>query len=188
MISAAEISERLCGVRESVGEAAGRSGRLLDAVKLVLASKTQPAEAITAAYAAGARDFGENYVQEAVAKRALIGQRPGLTWHMIGHLQTNKARVAAATFALIHTLDSAHLARALARFHQEAPLVPGPSQALPAVLIEVNLAGEGSKAGVRPAAAEALIVSVREMVAVNGLMTIPPRSPKPEAGRRWFAA
>jgi pyridoxal phosphate enzyme (YggS family) len=178
MIDTSEIAARLREVRDRIAVAATRSGRKAEAVRLVLASKTQPPEALAAAYDAGARDFGENYVQEAVAKRGALGERSGLRWHLIGNLQTNKARVAVATFDLIHTLDRASLANALHRIRQSPPLP---------VLIEVNIGGEPSKAGVAPAAAEALINEVRDRVAIEGLMTVPPASANPVAARRWFA-
>src|SRR5207244_6270649 len=123
-------------VRQRLIDALSRTGRPVGACHLVLASKTQPAEAIAAAYRSGARDFGENYVQEAVAKRAALGEVPGITWHLIGHLQTNKVRAAIDNFDLIQTLDSARLAAALHRL-RPARLVR--------TLIEVNLGGEASK-------------------------------------------
>src|ERR1700733_7991851 len=115
MTDTSEIAARLREVRDRITEAATRSGHKAEAVRLVLASKTQPPEAIAAAYAAGARDFGENYVQEAIAKRAVLGDLAGARWHLIGHLQSNKARAAAEHFDLVHTLDSVRLASALAR-------------------------------------------------------------------------
>ncbi|MBF6560001.1 MAG: YggS family pyridoxal phosphate-dependent enzyme [Candidatus Binataceae bacterium] len=172
-----EIAGRLGAVRATIAAACARSGRAGDAVTLVLASKTQPAAAIAAAYAAGAREFGENYVQEAIAKRAATAHLGGLRWHLIGHLQSNKARAAVASFALIHTLDSERLAVAIARVR------PAPPQE---VLIEVNMGGEASKHGVRPAAAERLIAAVRDRVAVRGLMTIPPPEAAAASARRWF--
>jgi len=178
MNEASEIAARLREVRDRIAEAATRSGRKAEAVRLILASKTQPPDALAAAYDAGARDFGENYVQEGVAKRSALGERSALRWHLIGNLQTNKVRVAVATFDLIHTLDRASLAAALHRIRQTPPIP---------VLIQVNIGGEASKAGVAPAAAEALIDEVRDRVAIEGLMTVPPASPDPTAARRWFA-
>jgi PLP dependent protein len=173
-----EIAARLNKVRERMAVAAEVAGRDAATVQLVLASKTQPPAAITAAYDAGVRDFGENYVQEAVAKRIELGDRPGLRWHLIGNLQSNKVRVAAATFALIHTLDRAALASALHRSREEPPFP---------VLIQVNIGGEMSKAGVAPDNAEPLINEVRKLVAVQGLMTVPPPSSNATIARRWFA-
>jgi pyridoxal phosphate enzyme (YggS family) len=173
-----QIAAHLNRVRERIAVAAEGVGRDAGAVRLVLASKTQPSAAIVAAYDAGARDFGENYVQEAVAKRIELGDRPGLRWHLIGNLQSNKVRVAAATFELIHTLDRAGLAAALHRSREEPPFP---------VLIQVNIGGEVSKAGIVPKDAEVLINEAREMVAVQGLMTVPPPSSNAAIARRWFA-
>jgi pyridoxal phosphate enzyme (YggS family) len=173
-----EIAARLGEVRERIVRACDRAHRAASSVCLVLASKTQPAEAVAAAYAAGACDFGENYVQEAIAKRAALANLRDARWHLIGHLQSNKARVAAEHFTLVHTLDSLRLANALARARPGHPMP---------VLIEVNLGGEPSKSGVSPDAVAPLLESVRAMVEVRGLMTIPPPAANPATARRWFA-
>jgi hypothetical protein len=177
MLAEDEIAMRLAGVRGRIGAAAARARRDPASIRLVLASKTQPPEAIMAAYHAGARDFGENYVQEAVAKRAALHAIGDIRWHLIGHLQTNKARIAIATFDFIQTLDNQRLAAALCRL---CPTPPVP------VLIEVNLAAEASKNGVAPAGVEELIEAVRDKVAVAGLMTIPPTADNAEAARPYF--
>src|SRR5690242_21828769 len=114
MLNTREIADRLQEVRGRIAAATRQASRAPDSVRLVLASKTQPPEAVAAAYAAGAREFGENYVQEAAVKRSTFGQ-PDLRWHLIGHLQTNKARIAVETFDLIQTLDNQRLATALFR-------------------------------------------------------------------------
>jgi pyridoxal phosphate enzyme (YggS family) len=176
MLTAREISDRLAQVQDRIADAVKLAGREAKSVRLVLASKTQPPEAVAAAYAAGAREFGENYVQEAAAKRSALDQR-GLRWHLIGHLQTNKARIAVEIFDLIQTLDNQRLAAALFRL-RPSPLMP--------VLVEINLAGEASKSGIEPKHAEALINSMREQVDVQGLMAIPPATPKAEAVRPFF--
>ena len=173
-----DIATRLDAVRERIARACARVHREASSVCLVLASKTRAPEAIAAAYAAGARDFGENYVQEAIAKRAALTHLLGVRWHMIGHLQSNKARAAVENFALVHTLDGVRLANALARA-RPAPPMP--------VLVEVNLGGETSKSGVSPGAVARLIESVRAIVEVRGLMTIPPPAANPAAARHWFA-
>jgi PLP dependent protein len=178
MLNAAEIVTRYGVVRERIAAAAARARRDAASVRLVLASKSQPPDAIRAAYSAGARDFGENYVQEAAAKRDALADLADLHWHLIGHLQTNKARAAAAMFELIHSLDSERLARALAR-HSGAPRVR--------VLVEVNLAGEATKSGVAPHEVERLVASAREHVDVAGLMTIPPPGNTPADARPYFA-
>src|ERR1700730_18219086 len=99
MLTAREIGDRLQQVRARIADAVRLAGRQSESVRLVLGSKTQPPAAIAAAFTAGARDFGENYVQEAISKRSALGQRD-LRWHLIGHLQTNKARAAVETFNL----------------------------------------------------------------------------------------
>ncbi len=177
MLTADEIRARLRAVRDRIDAAARRAGRAPESIRLVLASKTQPPEAIRAAYDAGAREFGENYVQEAVAKRDALGNLADLRWHLIGHLQSNKVKLAAAAFAMIQTLDSETLAAALARAHKVPPLP---------VLIEINLGGEASKHGVAPEAATRLIDAARSLVDVRGLMAIPPPGETAEDSRRWF--
>jgi pyridoxal phosphate enzyme (YggS family) len=179
MLTRNEIAARLTSVRERIERAARRAERDPAAVRLVLASKTQPPAAIRAAYAGGAREFGENYVQEALAKQDALADLRDLRWHLIGHLQTNKARDAAGRFILIHSLDSARLAAALGHA-RPAPRV--------AALIEVNAAGETSKSGIAGAEVERLIEQVRTTVEVLGLMTIPPPAPDPERSRVHFAA
>jgi len=176
MLTAREIGDRLEQVRGRITDAVRLAGRESESVRLVLASKTQPPAAIAAAFTAGARDFGENYVQEALSKCSALGQRD-LRWHLIGHLQTNKARAAVETFTLIQTLDNQRLAAALFRLHPSPPMP---------VLVEINLAGETSKSGIEPQSAEALINAVRDQVDVQGLMTIPPVTAAPEAARRFF--
>jgi pyridoxal phosphate enzyme (YggS family) len=179
MLTHDEIAARLTVVRERIARAARRAGRDTATVSLVLASKTQPPDAIRAAHAAGAREFGENYVREAAAKQDALADLSGLRWHLIGHLQTNKARDAANRFTLIHSLDSARLASALGRA-RPAPRVP--------VLIEVNAEGEASKSGVAATEVERLIETARAAVEILGLMTIPPPAPDPERSRSHFAA
>ncbi len=178
MSSRYEIAERLEIVCARIGAAAHRAHRDASSIRLVLASKTQPSEAIRAAARAGARDFGENYVQEAIAKRAELADLSEIRWHLIGHLQTNKARTAASAFALIHSVDSVRLADALARA-QPSPRVHA--------LIEVNLGAEASKTGVAPDAVAAILDTARNKLEIEGLMTIPPPAASAEASRPWFA-
>jgi|SRR5208282_4303666 len=173
-----EIEERLQIVRARIGAAAHRAHRDPASIRLVLASKTQPSEAIRAASRAGARDFGENYVQEAIAKRAELADLIEIRWHLIGHLQTNKAKMAASTFALIHSVDSVRLAEALARA-QPSPRVRA--------LIEVNLGAEASKSGAAPDGVAAILDAARGKIEVEGLMTIPPPAAGAEAARPYFA-
>ena len=177
MVPAREIAERLADVQARVSSAERRGGREPGAVTLVLASKTQLADAIVAAYEAGARDFGENYVQEALAKQETLRQLRDLRWHLIGHLQTNKARLAANAFQLIHSVDSVRAADALARA-RSAPRVRA--------LIEVNLGGEATKTGASRGIVETIINDARDKIDIAGFMTIPPAD-APEMTRRFFA-
>src|SRR3984885_2692366 len=160
-----EIRERFTIVQARVGAAAYKAGRDASSIRLVLASKTQPSEAIRAAANAGARDFGENYVQEAIAKRAELSDLTEIRWHLIGHLQTNKVKTAAGAFALIHNVDSVRLADPLA-----------PAQPSPRVhaLIEGNLRGEGGKTGAAREGFAAILDAARDKLEIDGLMTIPP--------------
>ena len=173
-----EIRERFTIVQARVGAAAYKAGRDASSIRLVLASKTQPSEAIRAAADAGARDFGENYVQEAIAKRAELSDLTDIRWHLIGHLQTNKVKVAASAFTLIHSVDSVRLAESLARA-QPSPRVHA--------LIEVNLGGEASKTGVAPNGVAAILDAARDKLEIDGLMTIPPPAAGAQAARPYFA-
>ncbi len=186
------VAERLARVRERIAMAAARAGRSPDAITLVAVTKTHPPALIAEALAAGATDLGENRVQEAAAKiPALAGDRAP-RWHLIGHLQRNKARLAAELFDLIHSVDSLRLAEALARH-------VAPGRRLP-VLLQVNVSGEATKEGFdlagglanRPAL-DALLPEVEAILAlpsleVRGLMTIAPISASPEDARPTFAA
>jgi pyridoxal phosphate enzyme (YggS family) len=178
MLEHEEIASRLREVRDRIANAAQRSSRVTDSIRLVLASKTQPIDAIRAAYDAGARDFGENYVQEAVSKRGPLRDLNDVTWHLIGHLQTNKSKVAANTFDIIQTLDSIRLADALAGLSVSPPI---------RVLIEVNLGAEASKSGIAIGDAEKLVESARDKLEIAGLMTIAPHSESLDDARRYFA-
>ena len=171
------IEERLMIVRARIGAAAYKAKRDPASIRLVLATKTQPCDTIRAAWDAGARDFGENYVQEAIAKRAELADLADIRWHLIGHLQTNKAKTAASAFALIHSVDSVRLAEALARAQ--------PSTRVHA-LIEVNLGAEASKSGVAPDGVAAILDAARGKIEIDGLMTIPPPAASAEAARPYF--
>lgn len=174
-----DIAENCKRVMDAIAEAAERSGRDPRGVRLLAATKTQPVEAVRAAVEAGVSLLGENYVQEAQAKKDLVGGHA--EWHLIGHLQRNKARAAVGLFALIQSLDNARLARILDREAQEQKRDVG-------VLVEVNLGGEASKTGV---AEEGLVPLLREVsglsrVRVRGLMVVPPLAADPEASRPYF--
>jgi pyridoxal phosphate enzyme (YggS family) len=178
MMTESEIIERLAGINERISGAARRCSRERDSIRLVLASKTQPADAIRAAYRAGAREFGENYVQEAIGKQDELADLTGIRWHLIGHLQTNKARQASARFEMIHSVASVRLAQALHRARPQPPV---------RVLLEINVGAEASKNGIAPEEAEPLLAQVRDTVEVAGLMTIPPPGSTPEHSRPYFS-
>jgi pyridoxal phosphate enzyme (YggS family) len=165
-------------VRDRISAAAARAGRDTGTVRLVLASKLQSADALRAAYDAGARDFGENYVQEGMQKREALSDLDGVRWHLIGHLQSNKVRQAVRVFDTIQTLDSERLALSIAR-EQKEPAMP--------VLIEINIGGEQSKSGIAPELVEPLLERVRAKVKVSGLMTVPPLSAEGEEARPFFS-
>ena len=148
--------------------------RIPAGVTLVAVSKTQPAAAIREAYAAGQRDFGENYAQEWRAKADALADLPDLVWHFVGSLQTNKARILAGRAAWIHTVDRQELAREISKRWAARGAVAK-------VLLEVNVAGEPQKAGCSPAEAERLAAAVAAMPAIElrGLMCIPPAEADP---------
>jgi pyridoxal phosphate enzyme (YggS family) len=177
---AASIPENIARVEERIADACRRSGRRREDVRLVAISKTHPPELIRAAFAAGLRDFGENRVQEAMSKRPALADL-GVTWHLVGHLQSNKARVARDIFHWVHSLDSLRLAQKLAQ-----SAVPG-NPRLP-VLIEVNLGEESSKAGVRASEVAALAeqIAPSDTLELRGLMVIPPFFENPEDVRPYF--
>jgi PLP dependent protein len=164
------VAERLAQVQTRIEDAALQAGRPAGGVKLIAVSKTKPPEAIREAYAAGQRAFGENYAQELAAKAEALADLVDIEWHFIGHLQTNKAKIAARSAHVVHTVDCAALARELgkrAAKERASPL---------AVLIEVNVSGETQKAGATPSEVEEVIASVRAepSLALRGLMTMPP--------------
>ena len=170
------ISENLSSVKARIADACARAGRAPTDVTLIAVSKRQPDERLMAAYEAGQRDFGENYVQELVRKRELLPS--DARWHLIGHLQTNKARFAVGSH-LIHTVDSERVARALQKAASAADVVQD-------VLVEVNLAGEESKAGIMPLDVPGLVERVESHghLRLKGLMCIPPV----DEGRKYFSA
>jgi pyridoxal phosphate enzyme (YggS family) len=173
------VGDRAARVLDRIARAAARSGRSPGSVRLVAVSKTHPAERVAEAYEAGLRVFGENYVQEAEEK---VRAFPGAEWHLIGKLQANKARKAVSLFGWIQTVDSPRLLSEISRRCVEA------GKTLP-VLIEVNLAGEGSKAGIPPEELPALLSDAAGLpgVRVRGLMAIPPMTEDPEESRPYFA-
>jgi PLP dependent protein len=168
-------------VRERIARAAQRAGRRAEEITLVAVSKTFPAEAIRAAYDAGVRHFGENRVQEFESKKGkLDGLSDHVTWHLIGHLQSNKARRAADLFDRIDSIDGIALATKLDSAADQARRLP--------ILIEINLAGEKSKSGVGENHLGSMARDLTRLhnLELRGLMTIPPFSDDPERARLYF--
>jgi hypothetical protein len=174
-----DIAENLERVREQIAEAAAKAGRAGNEIELVAIAKTHPAEKVREAVEAGHALFGESRVQEA---RAKIPELPSnLRWHFVGHLQKNKIRHALALFELFHSVDSLALAQEINRIAAEAGMHPR-------VLLEVNVAGEGSKFGFKT---EILRTEMESLLAlprlsVEGLMCIPPLAEEAEASRKFF--
>ena len=177
------IASAVAAVRERIRRAAARAGRSADDITLIAVSKTHPPDAVRAAFEAGVAHFGENKVQEALPKiEALAALRAqGLRWHLVGHLQSNKANRAATSFDCIHSVDSAGLAARLDRAAAEAGVtVP--------VLVQVELAGEETKSGLSESAVLPALEATRSLrhVKVTGLMTLPPYSDDAEQVRPYF--
>jgi hypothetical protein len=176
-----QINQNLKEIKGRLTATALEAGRDPAEVQLVAVTKTVKLDRLQEAVAAGHTLFGENYVQEAKAKIASLG--PGLTWHFIGHLQSNKAKPAAELFDLIHSVDRLRLAKAL----EQAAARLGKVQN---ILLQVNLAGEASKSGTAPEDTENLLVEISKMphLRVLGLMTMPPWFSDPEKVRPYFRA
>jgi PLP dependent protein len=174
------LSENLAHVRARIAEAATRAGRSPDEITLVAVSKTKPLELIQQAYTLGARNFGENRVQEAQTKIAAF-QPQGLCWHMIGHIQTNKASKVVSLFNYVQSVDSLHLAQALSQHASQQ------GKRL-SILLEVNVAGEASKTGVPLTEARTVAQQIVSLpgLSVEGLMTVAPLVQNPEEVRSVF--
>ena len=175
-----EIARNLKAVQQRIAETCIRCGRDPGAVRLVSVTKTMSAETVRLAIQAGAVIFGENYIQEAREKCGALSQYP-VSWHFIGHLQTNKAKYAVKLFDLIHTVDSLRLATELDREARKIGKVQK-------ILIQVNIGKEPSKSGIDAESAEALIRSISAFpnLSVQGLMVIPPFFDEPERVRPYF--
>lgn len=171
------LAERLAAVRARIERAAERSRRDPARILLLAVTKIFPAAAIQEAYALGLREFGENYVQEFEGKAPLAGPLPGARFHLIGHLQSNKAAKAAELFQVVQTVDSAKLAR---RLNDAGGALD--------VMLEVKLSEEETKHGIDPVGVPALIEAVRGCpnLRLLGLMTMPPWSEDPQAPRGYF--
>lgn len=171
------LKERLDRIEERIHAAADRAGRKRSGITLVAVTKKFPAEIVCEAYGLGLRVFGENYVQEFESKRPALGSLADAQFHLIGHLQSNKARVAADLFQVVETVDSGKLARRLDAMGK--PLE---------VMIEVKLSGEESKTGAAPEELPELIEGIRACPHLNltGLMTMPPWNEDQEVTRPYF--
>ncbi len=174
-----KIAENLEHVRAQIADAAEKKGRSSDDIELVAISKTHDAEKVHKAYEAGQILFGESRVQEARAKIPLLPS--GLRWHFVGHLQKNKIRHALPLFELFHSVDSLALAQEMNRIANE-------DGTHPRVLLEVNVAGEGSKFGFKPETvrAEMELLLALPRLSIEGLMIIPPVAEEAEASRKYF--
>jgi len=177
------IAENIARVRERISRAAARVKRNPDSITLMAVSKTVDSERIHQAYAAGLRVFGENRVQEFTEKAASLEDLAGVEWHLIGHLQSNKAKKAAEIFTAIDSVDSLRLAEKL---NQSAALM---GKTMP-VLIEIKVGEEESKSGIPPSSPELeeLLSAAPKLsnLEIRGLMTVPPFSEDPEGSRMYF--
>ena len=177
------IAANISAIRERIAAAAQRTGRSPDHIALMAVSKTQPPEQIREAYDAGLRVFGENRVQEFAAKVEALRDLRGAEWHMIGHLQTNKAAKTAELFRAVDSVDSRKLAEKL---DAAARALGGRLD----VLIEINVGGEAAKSGVAPDSRdlEELLIAASRLDALvfRGLMTVPPFTDDPEGARPYF--
>lgn len=179
-LSAEQLAENIAAVRTHIAEAARKAGRDSQEITLVAVSKTKPIELVEVAYNLGVTDFGENRVQEALPKIEHF-HPPALRWHLIGHLQSNKAGKVVEPFALVHSVDSLHLAQVLNHHAQEN------GKRLP-ILLQVNVAGEASKEGMAPDETPELAGQIAALPAlqIEGLMTIAPLVSDPEEVRPVF--
>ena len=170
---------RLEAVRERIAQAASRAGRQAESVTLIGVSKTQPAARVQEAVAAGLLELGENRVQEARDKIPAVG--PGPRWHLVGHLQGNKAGQAARLFDAVHSIDSVDL---LGRLDRAAAAAGRRLTGF----VQVALAGEAQKSGVAPEGLDAVLDAAEgcEGIEVRGLMLLPPLDEDPERSRPWF--
>ena len=176
-----DLRDRFADVHERIASAARACGRPAEDITLVAITKTHPVETLQAAIEAGATDIGENRVQEAEQKIVELG-RDAARWHLVGHLQTNKARRAIQLFDLIHSVDSAALAQRLDRLCGEEE-----KHSLD-ILVQIDLGGETTKSGIAPADLPALLSTLQQCprLQLRGLMTLPPFFKNPDCGRPFF--
>ena len=176
------ISRNLESVRERIARAAAKSGRKPEMIRLVAVTKTVGIQEAQALFELGAQDLGENRMQEALRKQEALAPL-GIRWHMIGHLQTNKAKKAARNFHLIHSVDSRRLAAALSQAAERADTTTS-------VLVQVNASGEDTKGGFSPDGLDQALEQITALkhLAVRGLMTMAPFVADPEQTRPVFKA
>ncbi len=181
------IREKYLSTLDRIATAARKSGRDPNEIRLVVVTKSQPLEIVQAAIEAGAHILGENYPEEGVTKIQSLASQTGVEWHMIGHVQSRKARLVAEHFALLHSLDSLKLAQRLDRFAAES------NRILP-VLLEFNVGGEESKSGWNASDEstwDSLLPELANLLdlphlQIRGLMAMPPLGDDPEDSRRFF--
>lgn len=174
------LAENLHSVRARLARAAAQCGRSVESITLLAVGKSQPAAVLGAVADLGERDFGENYLQEALPKlRALSSRR--LTWHFIGQLQANKTRAVAENFDWVHTVDRLRIAE---RLSAQRPFHAPPLR----VCIQVRIGGETSKGGIAPHEAAALVAAVRDLprLELRGLMCVPPPESDHQRQRAWL--
>lgn len=176
------VAARLAAVNARIARAVESARRPPGSVRLLAVSKTKPEADVRVAYAAGQRDFGENYVQELVDKAAALVDLEGIRWHMIGHLQRNKVRHVVKLVSAVHTVDSVRLAEELGK--RAADSGRGPLT----TLVEVNVGGEAQKSGCGPDELGPVLAAVERApgLALSGLMTVPPHTDDPAGARPFF--
>lgn len=176
-----DLKNRLERVKERIKATADACHRSAASIRLVAVSKTVPAEIVKEAITAGVTDLGENYIQEAREKINTLAMYP-VTWHYIGHLQSNKAKYAVRMFDLIHSVDSLKLAKELDKYAKK-------NDKIQSILLQINVAKEDSKSGVYVEKTLQLLkdISILENISVKGLMTMPPYFNAPERVRPFFS-
>lgn len=183
MLTKQEIQHNLDIVNKQIADACLRSGRSRDDVELIAVSKMNPAEAVIMASECGQLIFGENKVQELCGKQPEVAEATGkeIEWHLIGHLQTNKVKDVVGKVRLIHSVDSVHLAEAIDKESAKKAVISD-------ILLEVNIAGEESKYGLKPDEVLAAVTEIAKLknVRIKGLMTVAPISDNPVSNRIYF--
>ena len=174
------IADNFESVEHNISDAAKKAGRNPDSIRLIVVSKQASSEKVLAAYLAGARYFGENKAQEAVTKIDEVNL-PDVSWHFIGHLQTNKIKYLDSRFDLIHSVDSLSLAKKISTYCEG-------QNRTQAVLLQVNISGEEAKFGMTPSDLKNQLSNFGQLkgIRIQGLMTIPPQDSEPENSRKYF--